>query len=101
LDVITKPTSTRKRRIARVDKEQLPTAPVSAEEIMASPRFAQGVADARNGGPFPSDYDTWAHTDRLWAYERGRLWGRLVPRTVVLKRKEAIAWLWKFKESIP
>jgi hypothetical protein len=99
-------TSTRKRRIERGDEEQLPTVPVAVETIMASPRFQQGVADARGRKPFPSDYNVWAHEDKLWAYERGRMWGRLVPRNVVLKRDgkvtdEAIEWYQKIGDGIP
>jgi hypothetical protein len=89
----------------KMSDEQLPTVPVSIAEIMASPRFQRGVADARGRKPFPSDYDVWAHEDKLWAYERGRMWGRLVPRNVAVKRdgkvtKEAINWFVKIGDSI-
>jgi hypothetical protein len=86
--------------------QQIPTIPTTIEKIMASPRFQQGVADARGRRPFPSDYDTWAHKDKSWGYERGRMWGRLVPRGLVLKRNgevtnEAIGWFMKIAEDIP
>jgi hypothetical protein len=84
--------------------EQIKTVPITAKKIMASPRFAQGVADMRAGRGFPADYDAWAETDKAWAYERGRAWGRLVPRNVVFKNgnptAEAIAWFLKFAEHI-
>jgi hypothetical protein len=72
----------RTHRIERTDKQQLPTVTVSIEKIMALPWFAQGVADARAKRPFPRDYDTWAHEDKSWSYERGRFWGSSVPRSV-------------------
>ena len=86
--------------------EQLPTVPVSIAEVMASPRFQQGVVDVRAGRGFPRDYDEWSQTDELWAYERGRVWACLVPRNVALKRNgkvtnEAINWFMKFSDSIP
>ena len=90
----------------KMSDEQLPTVPVSIAEIMASPRFQRGVTDARSRKPFPPDYDAWAHEDKLWAYERGRMWGRLVPRTVPLKRdgkvtREAFDWYRKIGDGIP
>ena len=63
--------------------EQLPTVPVSIAEIMASPLFERGVKDARAGRGFPPDYDILE--DKLWAYERGRQWARLAPRSLPLK----------------
>jgi hypothetical protein len=76
--------------------DQVPTQPVSIEEIMSAPYFALGVADVRAGRPYHDGYQTW-HTDEQWDYERGRQWARLVPASVVLKRngkitREAAEW---------
>jgi hypothetical protein len=65
---------------------QIPTRPVTVLEIMSAPEFALGVADARAGRPYRPSYDAWSNTNMKWNYERGRQWGRLAPRTVVLKR---------------
>ena len=62
---------------------QIPTWPVTIMEIMASPLFERGVADARSGRGYPPDYDTWE--DGEWAYERGRQWATLAPPHVKLK----------------
>ena len=67
------------------DGDQIPTRPVTIAEIMATPTFARGVEDVRAGRGYPPDYDQWQHTNDRWAYERGRLWARLVPRHVKLK----------------
>jgi hypothetical protein len=95
-------TKTRKRKHTEraAERQQIPTAMVSVEEIMASPRFARGVVDARAGRPFPADYDTWSRDDKSWSYERGRAWAVSVPRNVLLKREgkitdEAIRWFIK------
>jgi hypothetical protein len=86
--------------------EQIPTIPVSDLEIMTSRWFALGVADGRANRPFPADYDAWSAQDRLWSYERGRLWGRAVPRSVQLKSggrvtAQAIAWFKRLGPLIP
>src|SRR5262245_2739600 len=75
---------------------QVPTRPTTICQIMASPEFALGVADARAGRPYRDGYQTWRPNNQ-WAYERGRCWARLVPTSVVLKRNgkitdEAIKW---------
>ena len=80
--------------------DQIPTRPVTALEIMSAPEFALGVADARAGRPYRPGYDAWSDTNMKWNYERGRQWGRLAPRTVVLKRggkvtAEAMRWYQK------
>ena len=66
-----------KRRKQRLDpdREQVATRPVSAAEIVSSPRFAIGVADFRAGAPPRFD-------EGDWGYERGRLWAALAPRTL-------------------
>jgi hypothetical protein len=79
------------------DGDQVPTQPTTILEIMSSPAFALGVADARAGRPYCPGYDTWSDTNMKWNYERGRLWGRQAPRTVALKRNgkitdEAARW---------
>jgi hypothetical protein len=79
------------------DGDQVPTRPVTVLEIMSSPAFALGVADARAGLGHRSDYESWDDVDDQWNYERGRQWARQAPRTVALKRNgkitdEAIRW---------
>ena len=66
--------------------EQVPVRSVTVQEIMSCPYFALGVADVRAGRGFRADYDTWGHTNNRWAYDRGRLWATLAPRSVPLKR---------------
>ena len=66
--------------------DQVPTRVVTADEIMSSPEFALGVADARAGRGYHPDYDGWANSNRCWNYERGRQWAQIAPCTVVLKR---------------
>jgi hypothetical protein len=87
---------TKKRGYRLHDGDQIPTVPITIDQIMAAPEFAIGVADARAGRAYHSNYEAW-HGNRQWNYERGRQWARLVPRTVVLKRtgeitREAAAW---------
>lgn len=70
---------------------------------MASPLFERGVTDARNSRGYPADYDTWK--DGEWAYERGRQWVRVAPRSVKLRingkvTAEAITWFKKFERDI-
>lgn len=84
--------------------KQIPTATVSIETIMQSPLFEAGVRDARAGRGFPLNYDEL--DDPLWAYERGRQWAGLVPRSVPVKvngkvTREAIAWFRRVGSAIP
>jgi len=65
------------------DCDQIPTGRVTLPEVMNDPKFALGVADARAGRGYPAGYDSWA--DDLWAYERGRQWAQIAPRSVPLK----------------
>jgi hypothetical protein len=65
--------------------DQIPTIPVTVAEIMASPTFSLGTADARAGRGYRRDYQTW-HTNAQWCYERGRQFAQLVPGSVTLKR---------------
>jgi hypothetical protein len=97
-----------KQKTAKLEQatEQIPTIPVSDLEVMSSAWFEQGVADARAGRGFPKDYDAWSAQDRCWSYERGRLWGRAVPRSVQLKSggrvtAQAIAWFERLGPLIP
>ncbi len=71
--------------------QQVPTVPISIQEIMSAPLFERGVNDARAGRGYPGDYDLWAHTNDRWAYERGRQWALLVPRHVPLRRNGRIS----------
>jgi hypothetical protein len=84
--------------------EQVPTQPVSIEEIMASPTFALGVGDGRAGRSYRESYQNW-DIDNQWNYERGRAWASLVPRHVVLKHNgkvtaEAIMWFSRVGQHI-
>jgi len=64
---------------------QVPTWPTTIDEIMSSSEFALGAIDARAGRGYRSAYATWG-SNRQWNYERGRAWGVLAPRSVILKR---------------
>jgi hypothetical protein len=86
------------------DGDQIPTRLVTIREIMSDPKFACGVTDVRAGRGYPTDYNEWKR--HQWSYERGRFWGLLVPRNVVLKRDgkvtdEAIEWYQKIGDAIP
>ena len=59
-------------------KRQVPTHPVSTATIMSNPEFARGLDDVRNGRPFDWRVDAWS-------YERGRLFGHIVPLDMPLK----------------
>jgi hypothetical protein len=65
------------------DGDQIPTRLVTRQEIMSDPKFALGVADARARRGYPADYDAWE--DDRWAYERGRQWAQIAPRSLPLK----------------
>jgi hypothetical protein len=95
-----------RKQLVDCDHQQVPTVAVTIEQIMASPKFERGVIDARGGKPFAKDYDTWSDANQQWAYERGRQWGRLVPKSVALKRNgivttEALKWAVKVFHYIP
>ena len=64
--------------------KQVPTRPVSIQEIMGQPQFMLGVADVRAGRPYHKDYDVW-NTNGQWGYERGRMWAALAPADVPLR----------------
>ena len=63
------------------DGKQVPTVPATLRKIMNDPKFAQGAADVRAGRGYPLDYDTWKETNDMWAYERGRQWAQIAPRS--------------------
>lgn len=79
-------------------KQQVPTTGVSAEEIMSTAAFRQGVADMRAGRPpsFDGDFelmplgidplsgDLNSFENRQWNYERGRQFAILAPRGLVV-----------------
>jgi hypothetical protein len=65
------------RRIQQVDMEQ-----VQNSTIMKSVEFKAGVEDVRGG--MPARFDEFA-LDHLWAYERGRLFAHLAPRSMPIK----------------
>lgn len=46
---------------------------------MKHPHFSQGLAEIRAGQPFNADV-----IDDYWAYERGRLFGAIAPRSMPL-----------------
>jgi hypothetical protein len=82
--------------------DQVPTRPTTALEIMSTRTFALGIEDARAGRGYRLEYDVWKDTNDRWAYERGRQWARLAPRSVRLKSAgkisaQALAW---YKDDI-
>jgi hypothetical protein len=86
----------------REGRDQLPTRPTTALEIMCRPAFAFGVEDARAGRGYRPEYDVWKDTNDRWSYERGRQWARIAPRSVHLKSggtisAQALAW---YKDDI-
>jgi hypothetical protein len=59
----------------------------------------------RAGRGCPHDYDDWMATNDQWAYERGRAWGSLTPRSVPLKTNgkvtaQARQWFCQLGEDI-
>ena len=74
-----------KRQYRLRDGAQIPTWPVTVQEIMSDPKFALGVADVRANRGYPLGYDTWKDTNDRWAYERGRQWAQIAPRSLPLK----------------
>lgn len=51
----------------------------STSSIMRHPNFARGLADIRAGRQFDTLID-----DDYWAYERGRLFGAIAPKSMSL-----------------
>jgi hypothetical protein len=60
-------------------KLQVPTSFCSTTSIMLHPHFARGLDDIRAGRPFADHV-----ADEYWAYERGRLFGAIAPRSMPL-----------------
>ena len=58
-------------------RQQVETADCSAKSIMRHPHFARGLDDIRAGRPFADHI-----ADEFWAYERGRLFGAIAPRSM-------------------
>jgi hypothetical protein len=58
--------------------EQEKTRVVSIDSIVASPDFARGFSEVRNGQPFNPDNDEWD-------YERGRAFGFIAPLNLPLR----------------
>jgi hypothetical protein len=86
------------RRYQR-DADQTRTVGVSLKDIMLTDEFRQGVADVRAGRPprydldaselMPgepgkSGFDIKSITNRQWNYERGRHFGTVAPRDLVV-----------------
>ena len=59
--------------------EQVETARATIGAILRHPHFARGLDDIRNGRRFDADID-----DDFWAYERGRLFGMIAPKSMPL-----------------
>jgi hypothetical protein len=59
-------------------RKQAHTRPVSIRSIVASPEFACGLNEVRNGLPFNPDNDDWE-------YERGRCFGFIAPLSMPLR----------------
>jgi hypothetical protein len=83
--------------------DQIPTRPTTIARIMADPKFALGVADARAGRGYPANYDTWR--EGQWSYERGRQWAQIAPRSLPLKmdgqiNPRALLWFRKHADDI-
>jgi hypothetical protein len=69
----------RRKQCRDPDREQVETRICSAEEIVGNPYFAIGAADFR-AGVAPRFDEMEDNTS--WAYERGRLWAVIAPRTM-------------------
>ncbi|WP_161855845.1 hypothetical protein [Bradyrhizobium sp. CCBAU 051011] len=60
-------------------RQQVKTSTCSPITIIRHPHFARGLDDIRAGRPFAHDVQ-----DDYWAYERGRLFGAIAPRSMQL-----------------
>jgi hypothetical protein len=72
------------------------TCPTSRWRIMRDEHFALGVDDARAGRPYPLEYEDWEMNSQ-WNYERGRAFGIIAPRDLILKKhgrltRRALRW---------
>jgi hypothetical protein len=83
----------RKQNPYNKDKDQIKTYPTTTEEIMESDEFALGVIHVRTGkaldwkigSRYGGEAGKASHAGRAWDYERGRMFGRLAPRTMPLR----------------
>jgi len=60
-------------------REQVKTSYCSPQAIMRHPHFERGLDDIRAGRPFDDRFQ-----DGYWAYERGRQFGAIAPRSMSL-----------------
>ncbi len=72
------------------DREQVKTEHVGASYFMDSREFARGVEDVRVGRPPRFDAYAWDQGDRSainrqWAYEKGRQFAIIAPKTLPLR----------------
>jgi hypothetical protein len=74
------------------DRDQVETEQIGASYFIESRDFARGVEDVRAGRPPRFDAYAWDQggapaTDRQWAYEKGRQFATIAPRTMPLRIK--------------
>jgi hypothetical protein len=72
------------------DRDQVETEHVGASYFLESRDFARGVEDVRAGRPPRFDEYAWDQggmpaTDRQWAYEKGRQFATIAPRSMPLR----------------
>ena len=73
---MSKPTSVQSPPLRR---KQVETGICSHKTIMRHSHFARGLDEIREGRPFDCDV-----SDNYWAYEKGRLFGAIAPRSMPL-----------------
>jgi hypothetical protein len=73
---MSKPTSV---QLSPLRRKQVETSICSPKTIMRHPHFGRGLDEIREGRPFDCDVD-----DNYWAYEKGRLFGAIAPRSMPL-----------------
>jgi hypothetical protein len=72
------------------DRNQIEIEHVGASYFMESREFVRGVEDVRAGRPARFDNYSWDQgdmpaTDRQWAYEKGRQFAIIAPKTMPLR----------------
>jgi hypothetical protein len=72
------------------DRDQVETEHLGASYFLESRDFARGVEDVRAGRPPRFDEYAWDQggtpaTDRQWAYEKGRQFAIIAPKTMPLR----------------
>ena len=72
------------------DRDQVETEQIGASYFLESRDFARGVEDVRAGRPPRFDAYAWNQggtpaTDRVWAYEKGRQFATIGPRSMPLR----------------